>query len=234
MEKLWGVQYFPKTKKFQAPTVWQNRSAVFKKHHQLISVCSLNFLVLATLCKCTAQGGGDLSCGSQRQAGSSDSAAGNSTAKPSPQCIAFTQEKKNLSRHQIQLKGCPWIASEEIWVLTSVTVTPRRGWTTGLFQYLTYITCSLSSLSHSSCQTDLHTCLKHPSLPLCLSSSPPLKNCTSARLRDHPEAAPAEQRPQQRAESILRRAKLGRSMSAQGQDITSPNSSENFKVGKNW
>lgn len=65
---------------------WQNWSAVFKKHHQLILFCSLNFLALATLCKCTTQGGGH-----------SSSAARNSMVKHAPvYCFHPGTEKTSL------------------------------------------------------------------------------------------------------------------------------------------
>lgn len=134
--KLWGVQCFSKPKKLQPPTAWQNRSTVFIKHHQLILVCSLNFPVLATLFKCTAQGGGDLSCWSQGQC------CWEQHGYPCPTVYCFHPGK---AIHSLGTTVSWKSAPQETWVLIFVTVSPRRGWTTSLFQYLTSITCLLSS-----------------------------------------------------------------------------------------
>lgn len=89
--KLWGVQCFSKPKKFQPPTAWQNRSTVFIKNHQLILVCSLNFLVYFRPCV-SAQ---PKEVGTF-PAGHRDSAAGNSMVTHVPQCIAFIRGKQYI------------------------------------------------------------------------------------------------------------------------------------------
>lgn len=152
----------------------------------------------------------DLSCWSQWMAGSS--AAGNSVAEHASQCIASIQQKKISSRCH-QLKGWSWMHQRKSGC-SHLRQSPRKGWTTSLFQHVTCITCLLSSLS-------LHICLKH--LPL---SFPPPHPYQTVSV---PDSETLQRLLQQRPEW---EATLRRSMSAQGWDITSPNASEDHKVSK--
>lgn len=127
----------------------------------------------------------------QCPAGHSASAAGNSTAKHAPRVLLSARKRKIPSRHHIQLEVCSWTASEDVWLLTSVTLSPRRGWTTSLFQHWT---SSLDCFPLSPRAAIRQTYTRVWNIFPCAFLLPSPQNSTPAWLRDHPEAASAEGR----------------------------------------